>query len=70
MAKTTPIDWETDEDLVVQKQMPIRVFTNTAGNIVICQESDDQNEMDPLIVIRPENVEAVAKALLGEVDPE
>lgn len=70
MAEPTPIDWDDDEDLVVRKQMPIRVFVNTAGSVVIQQENEDPHEDDPLIVIRPEWVRVVADALLRWEDPE
>ncbi|MFZ5751272.1 MAG: hypothetical protein ACOY5U_09415 [Pseudomonadota bacterium] len=70
MAEPTPIDWDDDEDVVVRKQMPIRVFLNTSGNVVIQQENEDPHEDDPLIVIRPEWVRVVADALLRWEDPE
>lgn len=63
MPPNEPVDWDKDEDIIVPRQQPIRVYENAHGNVVICQESFVSDEEDPFIVIRPEYVPDVIAAL-------
>jgi hypothetical protein len=47
------------EDLVVPHQPAIAVYENTQGAIVICQCASAYDEEDPIILVRPENLDAL-----------
>src|SRR5690349_4819291 len=56
-------EW-TDDVVAVGEQLQIGVYTNPSGNVVIRQR--DWPEDDVWIVIRPENVPALVRALTRE----
>lgn len=56
--------WHDDDSIVVEEQPPIAVYTNTKDAIVVRQLSGDE---DVVVVVRPENVLRVVRAMLGEV---
>lgn len=45
--------------MVVPHQPAIAVYENTQGAIVICQCASAYDEEDPIILVRPENVDAL-----------
>ncbi len=53
------------ESVVVREQRALAVFLNGDGSVVVRQECawPDETE-DPYVLIRPENAEAVARAIL------
>ena len=53
------------ESVVVREQRSLAVFLNGSGSVVVRQECawPDETE-DPYVLIRPENAEAVARAIL------
>lgn len=60
--------WELGRDVViVERQKAIAVYVNDAGDIVLRQEREDLEERDTYILVRPENAERVAHAILKAV---
>ena len=51
------------EDMVIHHQPAIAVYENTVGAVVIRQVSDDPDERDPVIQVRPEHVEKLIARL-------
>lgn len=51
-------------DVVIQAQHEIEVYQNSSGGIVVKMEAGGVYEEDQVVVIRPENVDAVVAALL------
>jgi hypothetical protein len=50
-------------DMAIQSQPAVSVYENTAGAVVIIQESSDPHEEDPIIRVRPEHVEKLVAKL-------
>ncbi|WP_331373791.1 hypothetical protein [Sinorhizobium chiapasense] len=59
---TGNFDWNSDEDIVVERQAAIAVYENTTGDVVIRQEGRYDDE-DKCICVRPDNVKALVDAL-------
>jgi hypothetical protein len=51
------------EDLVIPHQPAIAVYENTSGAVVIIQCASQYDEMDPVILVRPENLDALIVSL-------
>lgn len=58
-------DW-ADVDVIVAHQLPIGIYQNLAGDIVIRQRSDDYYDDDHIIWFSPEHARAVAVGILRE----
>jgi hypothetical protein len=62
-------DWANDECVVLHKQPAIAVYPNNMGTIVIRQERDWDEDEDTIIVTASlEGAEAIAQAILREVE--
>ena len=62
-------DWG-DADIVIQVQMPVAVYTNPKGNIVIRPEGDYYRKEDAWVVLTPENARVLVAAILALAGPE
>lgn len=51
------------EQVLIPVQMPVAVFSNSDGNVVIRQAGDWYRQDDPFIVLTPENARIVATAV-------
>jgi hypothetical protein len=49
--------------MIVPHQPAIAIYENTQGAIVICQCASAYDEEDPIILVRPENLDALIVAL-------
>jgi hypothetical protein len=56
------------ESIAVEWQPRIAVYTNTSGAIVVRQENEEPFEDDVWVLVRPENVDALIRALMAERD--
>jgi hypothetical protein len=52
-----------DGDIVVPHQPAIAVYENTSGAVVIIQAASDYQGEDPIILVRPENIDALIVSL-------
>jgi hypothetical protein len=60
--KYDPFD-PKEGDMVIPHQPAIAVYENTSGAVVIIQCSDDPDQDDPIILVRPEHVEKLIARL-------
>ncbi|GEM_PF-5042560 len=51
-------------DVVIHAQHEIEVYQNSSGGIVVKMEAGGVYEEDQVVVIRPENIDAIVAALL------
>lgn len=58
-------NWLDDPDIIVGEQRALAVYQNSHGNIVIRQERAWDEDEDIIIVLRRENAERVARAILA-----
>ncbi len=63
-AEPQPVRWSAgDHDVVVSEQRPIALYWNKFGDIVLLQRSIIDDEEDPFIVVRLENLQQLIDAL-------
>lgn len=64
-------DHSDDDDgtVVLREQPATAIYWNENGAAVVRQERAWDEDSDTLIIIQPENVSAVARALLALIDP-
>jgi hypothetical protein len=57
-------DWAADPAVVAQHQLPIAVYSNDAGSVVIRQQADWDEENDTFIILAPATIDAFVAAVL------
>jgi hypothetical protein len=64
ISSTADFDWNGDDDAVVLREQPaVAVYQNPRGQIVIRQERAWDEDSDTVVLILPENVSAIVRAL-------
>lgn len=56
-------DWANDPSVILQEQRATAIYRNGYGGIVIRQEKYWNEEMDPVVVVTPENFVTFSEAL-------
>lgn len=69
-AEPQPDRWSaSDPDVVIGEQLPVAVYENIFGAVVIRQEARGRDEEDQTVVIRPENLHRLIDALIPFLPP-
>ncbi|HUT51077.1 MAG TPA: hypothetical protein VM325_17235 [Alphaproteobacteria bacterium] len=64
---TEHFDWERDkDDIAVSHQMPIAVYPNCRGEVVVRQRGDICDEDDHFVVVRHTDARSLADAIMRE----
>ena len=64
-AKAPPFSWVDDAaDIAITEQLPIAIYTNEKGDVVIRQRDEYSDPEDQVVIVRVTDAAALAQAIL------
>lgn len=70
MSPENRFNWDNEDLIAVSEQAAIAVYTNPKGDVVIQQAGQYGPSEDASVVVTPENVRALAQAIMREAGVE